>query len=855
MAKSDPATEIEGNSTHPSSSPLTATFLAIAAITTVVGFAAFFATWLKASIDPGQATLQIAAKQYALGHYTTATALAEQAILPEDEASQDLETLREYLIGAGLASEAMLVKETKSRRNDLHKAIPHLKIASIVWPPGREDDGDRLLGLALFQVGEYEQAISPLGRVVERNPTYREEILPVLAQCYLYGTKEDAQRAFDVLGQLDSQMIVDPQFGVEIECYRAQSLLKLGKYDQARDLLTKVDQKLTKWLVGASPPLIVLATKVNLLHAAADVSEAIDKYGKSPLAGVEPSPEALSFLAPAMQRLSLLQRDASPEIVNDANLWAARAYACLGQAADSLNLFAAVRQQQPFEGANIAAGIEEVEMLAEAGAGEEMLQTVRYLLREIGDEQNYDGSAVDLASFRARMVGALQSLRSKDQFKHCIAIAKVLPSLFPLADALFEEALTHQQDAENSLRASRRNGEDMDPVASMVAKQKYRKAGDTFRKSARLRFDTEQYCDTLWEAIDAYQSSGQFELCVDLLDDYLRYEDRRRQPRALLALGKARLATGDSTKALAALEECIVEFPRDPLRYDARLYSALAYAEAKRFDKARELLDSNLTDGGLTPESSIWKESLFSLGELLFRQGHQTHLRWALDAPQRDTMKPPPTAELRQAQPILQDAIVRLGEAATRYWPDPRAKHAAYLSARAHKLAAIWPRLESESADALDAAKRQLRQQSDQHLSAALTGFTNLHRDLATREEEQPLPQASQAMLRNCYIAEADTLYDLGRYEQSADAFRAVSLRYLNEPPSLEAMLGQSRCLQQLNRPREARLVIRQALVVLGRIPPEAEDQFVTTTRYDRKRWKELLGWLDAGPMPEDSDA
>ncbi len=40
----------------------------------------------------------------------------------------------------------------------------------------------------------------------------------------------------------------------------------------------------------------------------------------------------------------------------------------------------------------------------------------------------------------------------------------------------------------------------------------------------------------------------------------------------------------------------------------------------------------------------------------------------------------------------------------------------------------------------------------------------------------------------------------------------------MNEPTSLEAMLGQSRCLSALKRPREARLVVRQAAVVLGRI-------------------------------------
>jgi hypothetical protein len=854
MANSEKSEQAFSDNTGSGSSPMTTALLVIAAVTTVVGFAAFFATWLQASIDPGAATLAIANKQFALGHYPTAAELAKQAVLPT-EGAEDLEHLRDYLIGASLANEALVINDVKQRRSDLHVAIPYLKNAANGWPQGREDDGERLLGLALFHVGDYKTAIRSLRACVDRNPTYREELIPTLAKCYLYGEKEaadDALQMLDKLGDLSESTTLSDN---EVQCLRAQCMLKLGRFAESRQILTSLEGTLAQKSFDGDAATVELVTRIRLLLAMADVSEAIERYGKGISENAVIRPEVATFLTPALTRLEALRLDAAPLYANQASLWAARAYACIGQPDESLNLLASVRQQQPFEGANIAAGIEEVEWLASRGDGEEALQTVRYLMREIGGEQNYDGSAIDLESFRSRMIVAIQNLRQKERFDHCIAIAKVLPSLFPLTDAIYEEAMTYKASALQLINTNKSVDGVTEPRAVLAAKQKYRSAGDAFAKSAKLRFDSERYCDTLWEAIEAYQYSGQFEISVDLLADYLRYEQRTRQPRALLAMGRARLATGNAREALDPLEECIVEFPRDPLRYDARLVAALANSELNLYPEAKALLDANLTDGGLTPESTIWRESLYTLGELLFRQAHEAHLTWELERSKADPNKPLDLSALRDNQPYVVEAALRLQEAATRYWPAPRAKHAAYLHARASKLAAVWPKLESESPQALDAAKRQLRLQADQYLSTAMTAFINLRRDLSSREEEQALTPSQQAMLRNCYVEEADTLYELGKYDQAAEAFRAVSLRYMNEPTALEAMLGQSRCLQQLNRPREARLIIRQAAVVLSRIPPDADTRFTETTRYDRKRWQELLTWLDTGPLPEDSDA
>ena len=96
-------------------------------------------------------------------------------------------------------------------------------------------------------------------------------------------------------------------------------------------------------------------------------------------------------------------------------------------------------------------------------------------------------------------------------------------------------------------------------------------------------------------------------------------------------------------------------------------------------------------------------------------------------------------------------------------------------------------------------------------------------------------------MHRNCFMAEADVLREMEKWEDAAAAYRAVELRYMNEPPALEAILGRVSCLKKSGRPQEADLLIRQAGVVLQRIPNEWDDRFADTTRYDRAGWEQLL--------------
>ena len=230
-----------------------------------------------------------------------------------------------------------------------------------------------------------------------------------------------------------------------------------------------------------------------------------------------------------------------------------------------------------------------------------------------------------------------------------------------------QEGLGFRDWAEITIRDGTDIGGDIARSASIVARSRYRAAGDAFAEAADLEFSTPKYLSTQWSAIDAYQKGRHFRRSIQLLSPYLRYEERRRKPRGLVAYGRALLAEGDADRAIDALTSVIIEFPRDPLRYDARLLSAHAHAEIGELDEARRLLTDNLQDGELTPQSPAWRDSLFTLGEILYHKGYANHLQAERTKPEERI------ALLRDNQPNLDEAVRYLDEAFERYQPIPRA--------------------------------------------------------------------------------------------------------------------------------------------------------------------------------------
>lgn len=856
---------------------LTTGLMAVAALSAVVGFGLLFSIWWQSGITDPYEILRVASQEYVSGHPIVAGDLAETVVIesePEDltetdsdeqqkpeaelndfelakrkrerEAKQQREDwlrLREFLVGAGKVARANIESDQRDRRQLIRDAIPHLeKSESSGFPAGRQTEGNRILGEANFSLGRYDQALQSLRKAIELDPTLSRTLSPMLAEAELYSANKAPDRALQTIDQFLAEKSLQPLQVWEGKKIRIRALIDLNRWDDVQTAIVAARQQ--AGLANVEDPNVKQAQtefydNLKLLGAIAEIRKAGQR--RKAMTDQRRFFDGLKFpeLEKPIVELIELQRDAMPPIPEQAKLWTARAELIAGNNDKALTLLTAVRLHRPLGAEAIVGGLEEIELLANQSRGEEALQTTRYLMREIGDQQGFLPGEVSFTDFRQRVINSLEALRQHGKYEQAIDTARTLAPVFEPTEALIQEAIGYRQWADATQTDGTNLSDQAARGAAQLARKRYRAAGDAFALAASLMFDSEEYLPAQWSAIKAYQDGRHFSRSIALLTPYLRYEARRRQPRGLVAYGRALLAEGDADEAIDALTTCIEEFPRDPLRYDARLLAALAHSENGDMETARELLTENLQDGDLTPQSPAYRDSLFTLAELLYQRGYRTYLQAERAEPKTRL------AMLRDNQPTLEEAVNYLDRAVERYKWVPRAESAAYMSARAHILASRWPRIESESPEILDAARRNLRTQADAQLQVALDGFNQLRQHLLSLEDERGLPQREQRLLRNCYVAEADVLREMNRLEEAAVAYHAIEVRYVNEPTSLEAIIGRATCMRELGREEDAKTLIRLANVVLGRIPKEWDGKFDDTTRYDREGWKELLDWMN----------
>ncbi|QEG42724.1 tetratricopeptide repeat protein [Roseimaritima ulvae] len=838
-------------------SGLSTGLIVAAAIAAIGAFATLFSVWARTT-TPGLAdTLRIASAEYAAGRPAVAAQLAQSVTFPEDFEDQELIHLREFLIGAGIAAAADPEQDRAGWRLAMHEAIPHLQTAaSYGFPPGREAEGKRLLGEALLSKGQFSAAAEQLGTAIEAAPALRLQLMPMLIESQLLADDIPPRVALQSVDSLLQWLAPKSPGYFDALMMRGRVLAEQQQWPQARQQFRQVIDEC---------PDAQRVRDAQLLEAASQVSEAVALQEQ--IASPEPSPVVMDILEAAMQTLVELEREPDPLFAARAKLWIAQAYRTMQQSAAAITAATAVRQHRPFNAESIAGGTLEVELLAEQQMGQEALQTTRYLIREIGDPRLFDGRIVRLSEFRRRLTAAADRLRHAGMYQVAVDLARALPPVVPNDEALMLEAIALSDWGDETLRAGRAPTGEIPTEVAAEARRRYHAAGDAYAAAAQARFTTPDYVPTLWTAITAYEKSRDFEHTLELLEPYLRYEDRGMKPRGLITQGRALLALDRPGQALDPLIDCIVEHPRDSLRYEARLIAAMAHAERNELAEARQLLDDNLYDGTLAPESPVWRDSLYLLGQLLYRDAYRNHMLLTENLPEGLVPAPAEPIGFRENQVLLENAIQRLEETAQREQLSvsenrvkddaarlealSRAQHANYLAARSRQMAAHWPAVQAQAPDLLDTARRRLNQTREEHLEKAMLGFKALREKLARREEDQPLSEQELSLMRNCFLAEADVLRESGQWEQAAEAYRGISLRYMNQPAALEAMLGQAHCMESLGKTREAKLIIRQAERVLQRIPPSWDGQFVTTTRYDRQQWQRLLAWM----APPEADA
>ena len=844
----------DDNSAVPSSSkglPLAVIAAGVLTLSTLVGFAYLFSIWASSGEIAPQEKLRMASAQYVAGNQVVAGNLADQVILDEEnEEDQKWLALQNFLSGAGTFDQAMNMELPRDRRNLLKVALPRLQTAQEHGlPEGRGADGYRMLGIASKELGDYESATNFLQMAIDLDLTLQAELMPLLAISRARRPHEDLNEAIRAIDGVLAQESLDVRKRTETELLKIQWLIDLGRFDEAHRIIENAKTRIgpavdaqERWALNAADTLLLMKAQRLVKQTLAGV---LPRPGAVTIAGIpaavdeQVTQSQKDALADLRRELAVMQREAAPKTASQTRLTSAQALLLVGETDLALAELTLVRQQRPFGDEGLEGGLSEMELLAEQSAGDDVLQTARYIVREINQSRHLNFTSKKEAEFRARVINVLARLRATKQYESAVEAADAVSSLFGNAESSIQKGVAFQDWGEATLKAGKGPGGDISREAFELARARFRGAGDAFSTAAEEQFNTIEYVPTLWSAIDAYQRGRHFSKSIALLEKYLRYEERMKQPQGLVAHGRALLAEGEPKAAMKSLQTCIVEFPRDPMRYEARLLAAQAAADSNDFENAKELLQQNLNDGQLTPQSPIWRDSLHTLGELLY-----TESNLAVLAAEELTI-PEKIKTLRKIEPTLTMALRRLNEAAERYPASPRSQAASYLFARGQLLAAQLPDAEMENVALLEAVKRDLRQKSNRYRQTALDRFASLVRYLDSQQRESSLSEKQGTLLRNSLLGQADTLKSMDRFTEAADAYRDMSLRYINEPPALEALLGQARMVRLLGRDREADLLLNQAGVVLKRIDEKWDDRFDEMTRFNRDGWERYLTWIN----------
>jgi tetratricopeptide (TPR) repeat protein len=759
----------------------------------------FLTAWLALSLpEPTTArpiTLDAALDALDRGDYAEAKQHAEALSarpLPPDTPAGGLA----YVLGVVAASEA--AKAAAPEKKNLYLvAAGHLREACARGlPEDRLADGLFLLGKTLYLAGQPAASGRVLQEALKYDTQRTAEIHRLLAAACL---QEPAQKLPDAL-RYNEKYLADRGLTTSQRCrglvQRAEILLRLERLSECAKTL---DQLPASFQQNAETLILRAQIAIHEAQALRQAPAAADRDAK-----------AREKNQAAMQLLRRAQEGA-PTNTPTGRKATYLVGVCLLETGDrpgALQQFTRARTTEADSPEVLAANLHEAELYRQLGRSDEALAAYGRAMRSAGDPASYHNPYVPIEQLRRRTLEAYQQYFDARDYASCVTLVQSLTPAFPRDRALQLGADTYRAWARDLLAKS----EPLPAVkAARLEKQArtfLRRAGSAYERVARLHVTARSYIDDLWESANAYFEGHDYPAAVRMFREYLAQEVRRRNPQGWTSLGEALLAQDRIDEALGALDRCIELYPRDAASFRARLLASQASMEKGDLARAERLLEDNLNAETLTPASKEWRDSLFALGQLLYRSG-----RYA-------------------------EAIRRLEEAVKRY-PDSRpALHARYLTADAYRRIADADaaKLSQETVEASRIARSQRIEGS---LQAALDGFRQTQDLLLRAQEADELRPLEKVLLRNSCFAVGSLLFDLGQYEAAIQTYTRVTNRYHDAPEALEAYVQIARAYRQLDKAAEARGTLKQAQMALLRMKPQAA--FRDTTNRSRQEWEEVL--------------
>lgn len=738
-----------------------------------------------------------------------------------------------YIQGMIAASEAADVPYPDEQRRMYLIAARYLDSAAHDdFAQATSTDGLIQLGECWYRAGGYARALPYLTQALKRRPRREAYVHWLLAGCYRRDSNPQLKLALEHLEKYLANRMLSPSEREAAIVEQARVYLDMRKAPDAEAALARIPEKSE------------LAAAVNLLRARLLMQQA-----EAALPRQAQDPDATTATKKLFeQAMELLRTPAGRDAISqqahrEGQYLLGVCYLKLGDYRAAEHQFSRTRRVNIGLPEGIAAAMEEADLQRLQGKDEAAIELYKELLRDLGDLRDYSNPWLPLDALRDRMLAAYRHYRDAEKYEVALTFARSLAPLLAPERMLELEAEVLRRWAERLATQSSGGDDARSTTFAAQSRARYHDAAQQYYKLAKQSLATRDYPDYLWQSAECYRLAQDYHRTSRVMRMYLDQYQPQRRADALLAIGEAELALNNLEASLVALRELLRDDPKHPLSYRARLVMHEVFVEQNKYAEARKMLVENLEHEALTPQSIEWRDSLFALAEMLYRQGLE------LEATSRDQgvdneneeLRKPGLKSLEQAAQVLHEAILKYTEALARYPDAPQSYEARYLLAECYRQAAKWPRKKMPGVT-IETTRASLTRQMHEELHAAQKLYHQLIDDLNAKADQQPLTQRERDLLRNAYFLKADALFELGKYEEAIHAYSSATNRYQTRPEALEAFVQIASCYRLLDEPAKARGTLEQAKVVLRRIPPDVV--FDKTTRFSRDEWVTLLDFL-----------
>ena len=779
-------------------------------------------------------TIEAALEHLDNGEYAEARRLARLIPAAKNLRRDELGEVH-FVIGAATAYETDKAWDEPNRAKFYALAAKYLLQAEDRrYPEGRTVEGRLLLGRSLIQSGEYEAALAPLLLIGNEVPIAKAEADRMLAIAYLSSRTPQLDKAASHAQAFAQASQAISQNGDRAALLQGEIALAQGTLDSAQEFFDQV------------PDESELINERQMLRGQLALHRANVLREKSLAEGVTevtPETQALYGKSIELMREALSHHASGQGLSSKASYLIGTALRRQGQAEAARDQFFRTRKRYYDTPEALVSSLQEAEIHLELGNLEAGSAALNRTASLINSPEQLANPYTDAKEVRKLVERGFDVFYRNQRFDLAAKLAQsIKPLVGPQMAAKLEAQTLHRWGRHLQAQADNVSGEEADELYRK-SRKKFRLAGYAYTSLAHQLYITREYPNALWQAGENFNEGRDFESATIVLSEYLETEARTERPLVLIALTKAYLSLSKIDKAIDTIETCLREFSRDPSVYRARLLASTTYLEAGKTELAREMLEANLHQEALTPRSDVWRDSLFALGALLHNQG-----RAAMAQPQQPVSDDPLASRqlhhLERGHELLHEAIRRLSEAVARYPDASQVTRARYDLAESYRYGSQMPLAKFEL-ETIDSRRSALNRQISEELHGALKQYDELVRIMNEKSHVGGnLSEEEEKILRNIYFSRGTVLYDLGDYESAIKAYSTATSRYQHEPAALEAYVQIAACYRRLNKPLEARGTLEQAKLVIERISEQQD--FTSTTRFDRGEWNTLLDWLSS---------